>query len=172
METFYIFMLCLCVFAVEARKHVVCYVGTWAHYRPGNGKFKTELIDPNLCTHLMYGFFGIYLNGTIKIYDPYLDLEEDWGIGNIKRFNELKDVNPNLKTFAAIGGWNEGSKNFSYVSANPILRYSFIQNAVNFCKEYGFDGMDIDWEYPAQRDGDPFADRANFVIMLKELYSQ
>lgn len=42
--------------------------------------------------------------------------EEDYGRGNIKRFNALKDKNPKLKTLAAIGGWNEGSKKYSAVS--------------------------------------------------------
>lgn len=36
--------------------------------------------------------------------------EDNYGRGNIKQFNALKNVNPRLKTLAAVGGWNEGSK--------------------------------------------------------------
>lgn len=28
---------------------IVCYYGSWAVYRPGNGKFPVEEIDPFLC---------------------------------------------------------------------------------------------------------------------------
>lgn len=43
-------------------KVVVCYVGTWAVYRPDRGSFAIEHIDPSLCTHLIYSFAG--LNAT------------------------------------------------------------------------------------------------------------
>jgi len=40
--------------------------------------------------------------------DEYNDLEENWGKGAFKKFTNLKNINPNLKTLLAIGGWNEG----------------------------------------------------------------
>lgn len=33
-----------------------------------------------------------------------------------RRFNDLKGINPSLKTMIAIGGWNEGSEKYSRVS--------------------------------------------------------
>jgi hypothetical protein len=36
--------------------------------------------------------------------------------GGFKRFNELRNRNPNFKTLVAIGGWNEGSERYSRVS--------------------------------------------------------
>uniref|UniRef100_U5EYE2 chitinase n=1 Tax=Corethrella appendiculata TaxID=1370023 RepID=U5EYE2_9DIPT len=150
-------------------KKIVCYVGTWSVYRHGNGKFEVKNINPFLCTHLMYGFFGINEDATVRIIDPYLDLEENWGRGNIKEFNDLKLLNPNLKTIAAVGGWNEGSRKFSQVAANAQLRRRFAVDAREFCLKYKFDGLDLDWEYPAQRDGIEAIDKANFILFLKEL---
>lgn len=72
-------------------------------------------IDPNLCTHLVYSFFGIAPEGAVRILDPWLDLDDNYGLGNIRKFNELKNINPKLKTIAAVGGWNEGSVTFSKV---------------------------------------------------------
>ncbi|CAG7826667.1 unnamed protein product, partial [Allacma fusca] len=41
-------------------KVVVCYVGTWAVYRPAGGAYDLlEQFDPNLCTHLIYSFAGL-----------------------------------------------------------------------------------------------------------------
>uniref|UniRef100_A0A182SA33 chitinase n=1 Tax=Anopheles maculatus TaxID=74869 RepID=A0A182SA33_9DIPT len=168
-------------------KKVVCYVGTWAVYRPGNGRFDIEHIDPFLCTHLMYGFFGINEDATVRVIDPYLDLEENWGRGHIKRFVGLKNVSPTLKTLAAIGGWNEGSRKFSAMAASAALRKRFIYDAENarsyraalrkrfiydcvaFCQLHGFDGIDLDWEYPAQRDGDPAIDKENHALLVEEM---
>lgn len=150
-------------------KKVVCYVGTWAVYRPGQGRFDIEHIDPLLCTHLMYGFFGINEDATVRVIDPYLDLEENWGRGHIKRFVALKSVNPQLKTLAAIGGWNEGSRKFSKMAASAELRKRFIHDCVAFCQRHGFDGIDLDWEYPAQRDGDPLIDRENHAQLVEEM---
>nr|AAB87764.1 chitinase [Anopheles gambiae] len=150
-------------------KKVVCYVGTWAVYRPGNGRYDIEHIDPSLCTHLMYGFFGINEDATVRIIDPYLDLEENWGRGHIKRFVGLKNVGPGLKTLAAIGGWNEGSRKFSAMAASGELRKRFISDCVAFCQRHGFDGIDLDWEYPAQRDGNPLIDRDNHAQLVEEM---
>lgn len=43
-------------------KVVVCYIATWAVYRPGKGSYSIENFDPSLCTHVVYAFAG--LNAT------------------------------------------------------------------------------------------------------------
>jgi len=56
-------------------KKVVCYWGTWANYRPNNGKFTPESIDASLCTHLIYSFVGLDADtSAIKSLDPWMDL--------------------------------------------------------------------------------------------------
>jgi len=67
----------------------------------------------------------------------------------------------------AVGGWSEGSTTFSNVASNPALRKAFAKNSATFVNKYGFDGFDIDWEYPNQRGGKQ-EDINNFVEMLKE----
>jgi len=118
---------------------------------------------------LIYTFFGILPDGSFRIIDPYLDLEENWGRGNIKKFNDLKKINPKLKTLAAVGGWNEGSGNFSIVARSPAKRRRFAREAVQFVLRHGFDGLDMDWEYPGQRDGNSNKDRLNFIRLLGDI---
>jgi GH18 family chitinase len=55
-------------------ERIVCYFESWATYFPGNGKFDVETIDPNLCTHLIYGFMGINSNAEVTILDSWNDI--------------------------------------------------------------------------------------------------
>ena len=94
---------------------MVCYFGSWAVYRPGQGKFDVENIDPYICTHIVFGFAGLQ-GSSIVALDPYNELYENWGKGAYERFTALKKKNPQLKALLAIGGWNEGSEKYSQVS--------------------------------------------------------
>ncbi|XP_035789048.1 chitinase-3-like protein 1 [Anopheles albimanus] len=155
-----------------ARRPVFCYYASWSAWRAAGGTFNVENIDAHLCTHLLYAFFGIDEEGTVKVLDPWLDLEDGGGLGNIRRFNELRLANPSLKTLAAIGGAHIDSSLFSSVAANASTRVAFAWSARSFCQVHGFDGVDIDWEFPGHHDGDTSNDKANFALMLKELATE
>lgn len=83
-------------------------------------------------------------------------------VEGFRRFTNLKQSNPSLKTTIAVGGWNEGSAKFSSMASNPSKRANFINSAVNLLQTYGFDGLDIDWEYPTLREGAP-GDKVRFI---------
>jgi len=72
----------------------------------------------------------------------------------------------------AIGGWNEGSTRFSPMVADPERRAQFVDSAVRFLRTNHFDGLDLDWEYPAFRDGGKSADRENYAELVKELRTE
>ena len=54
------------------------------------------------------------------------------------------------------------------MSSSYESRKIFVKSVMNFLSEHNFDGIDIDWEYPAQRGGRK-EDKRNFVRLLKEL---
>uniref|UniRef100_A0A1B0DM51 Uncharacterized protein n=3 Tax=Phlebotomus papatasi TaxID=29031 RepID=A0A1B0DM51_PHLPP len=126
-----------------------CYFATWATYRNGNGKVDIENIDVHLCTHVIYTFVGLSSSGDVKLLDSWHDIS----LGGLDRFINLKKKNPSLKLLVAMGGWNEGSTIYSNVANSPNLRSKMVSSVVNFCKKYGFDGFDLDWEYPGLRGG-------------------
>ncbi|XP_043461706.1 uncharacterized protein LOC122498159 isoform X3 [Leptopilina heterotoma] len=152
----------------NAEKRVVCYYTNWSVYRPGTAKFSPQNINPYLCTHLIYAFGGFTKDNTLKPFDKYQDIEK----GGYAKFTGLKTYNKNLKTLLAIGGWNEGSSRFSPMVADAHRRKEFVKNCVKFLRQNHFDGLDLDWEYPAFRDGGKPRDKENYAILVEELREQ
>ena len=87
-------------------------------------------------------------------------------VHRFERFQALKQKNPAMKTLLALGGWNMASGPFTQMVATQQSRAQFIQSVVPFLRKNGFDGLDVDWEYPANR-GSPAGDRARFTDLIK-----
>jgi chitinase len=85
----------------------------------------------------------------------------------VKHLMNLKQKNPNLKVLASMGGWNEGSTKYSHVAADAEKRATMVQSVLKYMEKHGFDGLDLDWEYPGQRGGDPENDPV--MISNKEI---
>ena len=91
------------------------------------------------------------------------------------RFTALKQKFPGLKTWASVGGWSftdPGSTRsaFSDMSSSSATRKIFISGVMNFMSTYGFDGIDLDWEYPAASDrGGLPGDTENYVALVKDM---
>ena len=115
--------------------------------------------------------------------------------GNFNQLRELKAKYPNIKLLVSIGGWTY-SKFFSDAAATPASRQAFVSSCINMFIKGNlptgisgdpsggtssaaglFDGIDIDWEYPASADGHTgndysAADTANFTALLAEFRSE
>ncbi|XP_067006667.2 probable chitinase 10 [Anabrus simplex] len=135
---------------------VFCYMTSWSSKRPGAGKFTPENIDPMLCTHVIYAF------ATLK--DHKLAATEDKDEDMYDRVVALREKNPNLKILLAIGGWAFGSTPFKELTANVFRMNQFVYEAIELLRDFKFDGLDVDWEYPRGAD-----DRLAYVNLLKEL---
>lgn len=58
-----------------------------------------------------------------------------------------------LQVFVSLGGWTfsdngtDTQPTFGKIASTESNRQKFANNLVDFMKKYGFDGVDIDWEW-------------------------
>ena len=93
---------------------------------------------------------------------------------NFAQLQTLKATNSKLRTMISIGGWTLSTPFFS-IARDAQKRADFAKSAVYVVKRYGFDGIDIDWEYPGGGGleqngiGDVATDGDNYVLLLRAL---
>ncbi|RMZ84791.1 hypothetical protein DV737_g979, partial [Chaetothyriales sp. CBS 132003] len=91
------------------------------------------------------------------------------------RFTALKSKKPGLQTWISVGGWSFTDPGptrtaFSDMTSTAGNRAAFINGLRSFMSTYGFDGVDLDWEYPQADDrGGAEADTSNYVALVKEM---
>jgi chitinase len=133
--------------------------------------FSPDRIPAAKLTHLNYAFANIE-GGEIVVGDPALDTS---GPDNFAKLRQLKKKHPRLKTLISVGGW-AWSGRFSDVAATPELRARFAGSGVDFIRRHGFDGIDVDWEFPVAGGMPSNArrpeDKQNFTLLLRAMREQ
>uniref|UniRef100_A0A182QY58 chitinase n=1 Tax=Anopheles farauti TaxID=69004 RepID=A0A182QY58_9DIPT len=148
---------------------MVCYFTNWAWYRKGYGKYTPDHIRTDLCTHIVYGFAVLdYSTLTIKTHDSWADIDNKF----YTRVVAAKEKG--VKVTLAIGGWNDSAGDkYSRLVRSAAARAKFVEHVIGFLEKYGFDGLDLDWEYPVCWQVDckkGFADeKEGFTALVREL---
>jgi GH18 family chitinase len=160
---------------------VVGYYIEWGVY---GRDYQPMDIPGDKLTHINYAFADIGDDLTIKVGDSYAALEklypgDTWDQPLAGTYNQINNVlkaeHPHLKTFISVGGWTWSGK-FSDVALTESSRSNFAASCVDFIRAYGFDGVDIDWEYPVccglSNNTYRPEDADNYVLLLEELRAQ
>lgn len=178
--------------------YVVGYFTEWGVY-DRNYHVKTIATSGSAATltHINYAFSNISSGLECQLGDPYADYERAYnaeesvdgvadgnGAGEVRgNFNQLRKLKlqyPHLKVLISVGGWSWSDK-FSDAALTTESRRHFVESCITlFLRgEFAdgvtapgiFDGIDIDWEYPAACGNTcnfrP-EDSQNFTLLLEE----
>lgn len=157
---------------------MIGYFAAWSVY---GRDYHVADIPAGLLTNVNYAFANVS-DGRCVLGDPWADVDQPYPgdstdpsalRGSFHQLQLLKQSHPGLRTLISVGGWT-WSGSFSDVALTQSSREKFAASCVQFIKQYGFDGIDIDWEFPVSgglQDGRP-ADKHNYTLLLAELRSR
>ena len=119
-----------------------------------------------------------HMNFAFSFFDPssfeIVPMDSN-GASLYSRFTALKSKKSSLQTWISVGGWSFTDPGptqtaFSEMTSSSENRRKFISGLIKFMDTYGFDGIDLDWEYPGADDrGGKSQDTANYVSLAAEL---
>jgi chitinase len=146
------------------KKRIVGYFPEWK-VKDEYLNYSVEEIPWNLLTHINYAFMKI-VDGKVS------PLEENLFNKNMEKFKNIKKEYKNIRVLISIGGWTDSGE-FSDIALTHESRLGFAESALEIIREYGLDGIDIDWEFPVEG-GLPTnkkrpEDKQNFTLLLKDI---
>ena len=154
-------------------KRVVAYFTEW------NADFDVDKLRPDLLTHVTYAF-AVIKDGQVAISNPENATNRSYAgdppdapfKGRFRQLQLLKETHPHLRTLISVGGWG-GSAGFSDAALTDASRRRFAESCAKFASKYGFDGIDIDWEFPVTGGGREGVgrpqDARNFTLLLESI---
>ena len=178
-----------------ATGRVIGYFVAWGVYgRNYHVKNIVESGAAETLTHINYAFANV-TNGACAIGDSYAEYDrfydaatsvdgqpDTWDAGALRgsfhQLQKLKVMYPRLRVLISLGGWT-WSAGFSAAAA-PAQREAFVRSCIELfitdARWAGlFDGIDVDWEYPARCGNtcsDNPEDTQNFTALLAEFRRQ
>ena len=159
MRRFLVFAFLMAVMMpLQAGRHkddgpvVAAYVTGWNEDMP--------LPDCSVLTHINYAFGNVN-----KTFDGVTIQRPD----RLRQLAALKQDHE-IYVVLSIGGWTAGG--FSEMASTERRRKLFAKDCKRIVKEFGLDGIDIDWEYPSSSEAGIIsspADIDNFTLLMREL---
>ena len=142
-------LLSLLVLCQIYPQRVVGYYPSWVQ-----NEFEPDQLDLEVFTHINHAFAWPNEQGEIEANDGMFDA------------SIVEHVhNNNRKILISLGGWGNAD-GFASATFTHELRSVLISNILDLFVSYGYDGVDIDWEYPQTNE-----QRNNLTLFIAELDS-
>ncbi|KAI3687141.1 hypothetical protein L1987_80832 [Smallanthus sonchifolius] len=133
--------------------------GIRAAYWPSFTGYPASSINTSYFSHIYYAF-------VLPSPTTYaLDITPDDVEKLLEFANASSSWNPRSKTVLSIGGGGGGALPgiFSQMASQPYSRATFINSTIKVARDYGFDGVDLDWEFPSNE-----SDMSNLGLLFNE----
>lgn len=109
-----------------------------------------------MCNVVCYAFFAV--NGNHELSVPTTGTTPAAFIAKAK-------ANGAKALMSINDGAGDGKTNFRNMASTVAGRNHFVKDVMNKVRQYGFDGVDVDWEFPTTGDGSD----VTFTALMKEL---
>ncbi|KAJ5399170.1 hypothetical protein N7465_009659 [Penicillium sp. CMV-2018d] len=156
----------------DVRNTIIGYYESWKAAESSTDPVDIAQLPVEALNGLSYAFAYI-TSGTYEIVPMPGNSKESFS-----RVADAKKRNPELRVWLSIGGWtfsDNGTSTqslFGEIAADTQNRAKFADNLYKFMVQYGFSGVDLDWEYPGAGDrGGLERDVTNYPLLLKEIRS-
>ena len=132
------------------------------------GYFVNSLIGFDATT--VVDTLDVLIHGFARVTSTFgLDLSEVKG--SMKSVLEARKYG--TRVLLCTGAYGAAAKVYSDAASTESGRKTLARNLVQAVIEYGYDGIDIDWEYPGYETGRKTeVDRANYTLLVEEIYNQ
>lgn len=148
---------------------VIGYYEAWSTAERGYYGMSPDAIPPGYYTHINFAFASIDPDTFELIPGSYQ--ADDF----MRRIQGIKLIQPDIKIWIAVGGWRFNdpgptAMTFSEIAASTEAQDAFISSLIKIMNTYSFDGLDLDWKYPAAEDrGGRDEDIKNFVSFMERM---
>lgn len=131
-------------------------IGYYFQPGPDDGGYGPDDVPYDSITHLKVSSLEAEPDGTVVLQNDFQDTL-------LREFSA--HVDGGGFSLTVIGGYWFDDPDLSMAASTRETRERFAETAVDHVVEYGFDGIDIDWEYPDGTDNEE--DPGNFTLLLE-----
>ncbi|WP_250674822.1 glycosyl hydrolase family 18 protein [Paraclostridium ghonii] len=152
----------------DLERKIVGYFPEWAYKSEDHNYFNVTNLQWDSLTHIQYSFAMVNpQTNKIDFGDKFAAIEEDFKDvdlnyrgkhiqldknlpykGHFNLLQVMKKEFSDVKLLMSVGGWG-GSRGFYAMMDTDNGIDTFVESCVDFIRTYGFDGVDIDFEYPS-----------------------
>jgi GH18 family chitinase len=151
----------------EAADMVVGYFQADSILRRGCAQQSASFVPTDSVSHINAAY--AYIETNTFAVSPMRGV----GTDQLRQLTGLRSQAPGLRVWLSVGGWDfstgsgrsSGSEDtFSQMVSSSENREKFLYNLASFMREWAFDGVDLDWRWPASGD-----EATNYALLLQEM---